>query len=119
METLFTWFAYLKSAGASNVALRRRSAGGWIVAFTFEGESHEACGDTEVKAFEVADEVINGPAEPRCCSICDGMGHGYPGGGPCPLENMGEPMSEREEYLLGLEEDRMREIYGEQPGREW
>lgn len=21
-----------------------------------------------------------------CCSICDGVGHGYPGGGPCPLE---------------------------------
>lgn len=21
-----------------------------------------------------------------CCSICDGAGHGYPGGGPCPLE---------------------------------
>lgn len=20
------------------------------------------------------------------CSICDGVGHGYPGGGPCPLE---------------------------------
>lgn len=23
------------------------------------------------------------------CSICDGMGHGYPGGGPCPLETVG------------------------------
>lgn len=21
-----------------------------------------------------------------CCSICDGVGHGYPGGPPCPLE---------------------------------
>lgn len=21
-----------------------------------------------------------------CCSICDGLGHGYPGGPPCPLE---------------------------------
>ena len=20
------------------------------------------------------------------CSICDALGHGYPGGGPCPLE---------------------------------
>lgn len=20
------------------------------------------------------------------CFICDGIGHGYPGGGPCPLE---------------------------------
>jgi hypothetical protein len=24
--------------------------------------------------------------EPPCCSICDGNGHGYPGGPPCPLE---------------------------------
>lgn len=26
--------------------------------------------------------------EPQCCSICDGMGHGYPGGGPCPTEEL-------------------------------
>ena len=25
--------------------------------------------------------------EGRTCSICDGVGHGYPGGGPCPLED--------------------------------
>lgn len=24
--------------------------------------------------------------EPRHCNICDAVGHGYPGGGPCPLE---------------------------------
>lgn len=24
--------------------------------------------------------------EQPCCSICDAPGHGYPGGGPCPLE---------------------------------
>lgn len=23
------------------------------------------------------------------CSICDGLGHGYPGGRPCPLEDRG------------------------------
>jgi hypothetical protein len=23
------------------------------------------------------------------CSICDGLGHGYPGAGPCPLEDRG------------------------------
>jgi hypothetical protein len=23
------------------------------------------------------------------CSICDGLGHGYPGAGPCPLEERG------------------------------
>jgi hypothetical protein len=28
------------------------------------------------------DQEEEGPA----CSICDALGHGYPGGGPCPLE---------------------------------
>jgi hypothetical protein len=28
------------------------------------------------------------------CSICDGLGHGYPGGGFCPLEDRGEPEPE-------------------------
>lgn len=23
----------------------------------------------------------------RTCNICDGLGHGYPGAGPCPLES--------------------------------
>ena len=23
------------------------------------------------------------------CNICDALGHGYPGGGPCPLEERG------------------------------
>lgn len=27
-------------------------------------------------------DELEGP----CCSICDGLGHGYPGGPPCPLE---------------------------------
>lgn len=25
--------------------------------------------------------------EGPCCSICDGLGHGYPGGPPCPIES--------------------------------
>lgn len=25
----------------------------------------------------------------QTCSICDGLGHGYPGAGPCPLEDRG------------------------------
>jgi hypothetical protein len=28
--------------------------------------------------------------EGPCCSICDGLGHGYVGGAPCPLEMRGE-----------------------------
>ena len=31
---------------------------------------------------DVDEQVIEGPT----CSICDGLGHGYPGGPPCPLE---------------------------------
>lgn len=29
------------------------------------------------------DDDYEGPT----CSICDGLGHGYPGGAPCPLES--------------------------------
>lgn len=29
------------------------------------------------------------PDEGPYCSICDGLGHGYPGGRPCPLEERG------------------------------
>jgi hypothetical protein len=27
--------------------------------------------------------------EGRTCSLCDAVGHGYPGAGPCPLEDRG------------------------------
>lgn len=27
------------------------------------------------------------------CSLCDGIGHGQPGYGPCPLEMRGDPCS--------------------------
>ena len=29
---------------------------------------------------------IEAQDEPQTCSICDGIGHGYPGAGPCPTE---------------------------------
>ena len=45
------------------------------------------CGDEEVEMFLQEQEHYEN--EPPCCSICDGMGHGYPGGGPCPLEERG------------------------------
>lgn len=35
------------------------------------------------------------------CSICDGIGHGYPGGAPCPLEC--DPVA-----WMETEEDEMR-----------
>lgn len=35
------------------------------------------------------DEYAEAMAEPPTCSLCDGLGHGYPGAGPCPLEERG------------------------------
>jgi hypothetical protein len=41
--------------------------------------------------------------EPRTCSICDGYGHGYPGAGPCPLEEQGwhEALDDEEREARG------------------
>jgi hypothetical protein len=36
------------------------------------------------------------------CGICDAVGHGFPGGGPCPLEERGWEDAERDR----LEESR-------------
>lgn len=47
------------------------------------------------------DNDYEGPA----CSICDGLGHGYPGGGPCPLEETGED-DPHERRLWALEDAR-------------
>ncbi|MDQ6796454.1 MAG: hypothetical protein M3011_00275 [Actinomycetota bacterium] len=33
------------------------------------------------------DDCYDWQAEGPTCSICDAVGHGYPGGGPCPLES--------------------------------
>lgn len=40
-----------------------------------------------------------------CCSICDGLGHGQPGYGPCPLEERGwmdAMMDDEMERRLGI-----------------
>jgi hypothetical protein len=40
------------------------------------------------------DDYAGQGEEGPTCSICDGLGHGYPGGPPCPLEQTdysGEP----------------------------
>mgnify|MGYP000911033681 CR=1 FL=1 len=44
--------------------------------------------DHEGRATRVAVEVEDYYEGPTC-SICDGVGHGYPGGRPCPLEERG------------------------------
>jgi hypothetical protein len=36
------------------------------------------------------------------CTLCDGLGHGYPGAGPCPLEMRG---------WEDAEQDRIREAH--------
>jgi hypothetical protein len=40
---------------------------------------------------EAVDEIAYALAEADTvyCSLCDGIGHGQPGHGPCPLENRG------------------------------
>lgn len=35
-------------------------------------------------------------SEVGTCSICDALGHGFPGGGPCPLEDRGWEDAERD-----------------------
>lgn len=44
-------------------------------------------------------EDYEGPS----CSICDALGHGYPGGPPCPLEDRGEPLDPREAWLESID----------------
>jgi hypothetical protein len=41
---------------------------------------------TDEVVFVVISEEYAEYDDVPCCSICDGAGHGYPGGGPCPLE---------------------------------
>lgn len=36
----------------------------------------------------------------RTCSLCDGLGHGYPGAGPCPLEERGFGYNDEEHRLF-------------------
>lgn len=43
--------------------------------------THQHATATEARECETYD-----PTDVPCCSICDGAGHGYPGGPPCPLE---------------------------------
>jgi hypothetical protein len=44
------------------------------------------CGCTPT---QLCDECYYAAEEGPSCSICDALGHGYPGGGPCPLEDTG------------------------------
>lgn len=52
----------------------------------------EHCGTRHATATEARDcetdtlAHIAEAAHEVCCSICDGVGHGQPGYGPCPLE---------------------------------
>ncbi len=69
---------------------------------TFDGVTHEDLPfPTATEAARLfatgrtaeAEEVIYGPIdygyEGPTCSLCDAVGHGYPGAGPCPLEDRG------------------------------
>jgi hypothetical protein len=56
---------------------------------------HPACWD---KIFPGGDDEA---PDPPSCSICDGFGHGYPGAGPCPLEERGWEDQLEEERRYG------------------
>lgn len=59
---------------------------------------------TEDKATEALDDYADSQAQ-RSCTICDGLGHGYPGAGPCPLEEgPWEPEDPRERAFEALAE---------------
>lgn len=51
-------------------------------------------------ALDMLDEAIYEDGL-RYCSICDGIGHGYPGGGPCPLEERGYWEAEADRMRYG------------------
>ena len=48
--------------------------------------------DRQMLEREAEAEQYEGPT----CSICDAVGHGYPGAGPCPLEDNGRTYDPRE-----------------------
>lgn len=45
---------------------------------------------TGVALYDAERDVLGVDFEGPTCSICDGVGHGYVGGAPCPLEMRGE-----------------------------
>lgn len=49
---------------------------------------------------EFLDDLAAGP-DPQTCSLCDGVGHGYPGAGPCPLEERGWMDAEMDRHYYG------------------
>lgn len=50
----------------------------------------------------LADLDAYGPSDGPSCSICDALGHGYPGGPPCPLEGL-DPIDPIEEALMAMD----------------
>lgn len=106
----------LSRVGVKKIAIVRGGEGGWLVrGLHAELGTGAATGATREGALEAllsATDRSLGYDEPRCCSICDGMGHGYPGGGPCPTEMTGEPMDEREERAVAEFEEEMRASMG-------
>jgi hypothetical protein len=64
-------------------------------------EARATLGMADVAATEVMDDEQEQPDEGPSCSICDALGHGYPGGGPCPLEERGAMDADRDFDLYG------------------
>jgi hypothetical protein len=82
-------------------------AGRWHVLVVFQSTVEHFTFDTLAEAKDKYQEEAYYAAEAAnwrpSCNICDGLGHGYPGAGPCPLENMGAPNSPEEDMMEALD----------------
>jgi hypothetical protein len=107
MSTLATLAAEIRALYGKSPRIVR-DANGWKAEIPGRIAAY---GDTREGALQ---GLLEAPAdeEPRCCSICDAPGHGYPGGGPCPLEDRGEPIDEREAAAIAREEAEMARVNG-------
>ena len=110
--------AQIQAAGGTKVSVRRDAEHGWRASALAYGAPALGFGITREAAFAELLAGLTRPEddEPRCCSICDAPGHGYPGGGPCPLEDRGWADSfteegRREAYLEACEDADMSDAW--------
>lgn len=80
----------------ANAEVLIQKADGSTVTFSFTSHTNAAAALDRflLAGFDAWSDYDLGEMEGPTCSICDALGHGYPGGGPCPLEQAdysGEP----------------------------
>lgn len=82
--TAATWAEYGHCCTRRHTFERVETVGseGCIVLHGIDGPTLWDCSCASCVSLQAEEANTEGP----CCSICDGLGHGYPGGPPCPLE---------------------------------